>query len=514
MRYFIILITSIWFLVGCEDLLDMEPKNSLTYGNSMTEKELEASVRGAQAIIRTYMMMHYNNGSNYVNGSYADEVEYTLSLRRNLDPQVIPGGDWGQHYNVISVANRTIYLAKHSDLDQDRKNLYLGQGYFLKAFIYYDLLKEWGECVLIKDEVEPKPVAKSPWTEIADYAIEVAQEAVDALPDFSEIKDSKGQYASYKSTPCKGAANALLAHLCAWKAGGKYFAREDQRNYDERELWLRAERACSWVIDSSVYQLALSPEEVCTEVMVGGSKESIFESVYKDQWIELGGMWQMLKFNPAREYENWPINNLATPSDNEWNTFNIKTTTVREMFPDGDLRKDAYFYKFEEMAHPDSVEITHGFAYPYKWRYGYYQDDGWMKFLSNINQNKIWWRLADIILLRAECRARLGGEYIAGAMEDLNTIRRRANAKLYSSSEYGGDLRYAIFKEREKELLMEGYRYYDVIRNGYVRTELEEGFRKASDQDFIDGCFFNAIESGAFNKNTLMRQNSYWLRYM
>lgn len=137
-----------------------------------------------------------------------------------------------------------------------------------------------------------------------------------------------------------------------------------------------------------------------------------------------------------------------------------------------------------------------------------------MKFLSNINQNKIWWRLADIILLRAECRARLGGEYIAGAMEDLNTIRRRANAKLYSSSEYGGDLRYAIFKEREKELLMEGYRYYDVIRNGYVRTELEEGFRKASDQDFIDGCFFNAIESGAFNKNTLMRQNSYWLRYM
>ena len=42
------------------------------------------------------------------------------------------------------------------------------------------------------------------------------------------------------------------------------------------------------------------------------------------------------------------------------------------MFPDGDLRKDAYFYKFEEMAHPDSVEITHGFAYPYKLRYGYF----------------------------------------------------------------------------------------------------------------------------------------------
>ena len=79
----------------------------------------------------------------------------------------------------------------------------------------------------------------------------------------------------------------MLAHLCAWKAGGKYFAREDRRDYDELELLLRAERACSWVIDSSDYQLASSPEEVCTEVLVGGSKESIFESVYRLSLIHI-----------------------------------------------------------------------------------------------------------------------------------------------------------------------------------------------------------------------------------
>lgn len=105
-----------------------------------------------------------------------------------------------------------------------------------------------------------------------------------------------------------------------------------------------------------------------------------------------GNGWYVgsVEIQSAKDYENWPINNLAMPSDNEWNAFNIKTTTVQEMFPDGDLRKDAYFYKFEEMAHPDSVEITHGFAYPYKWRYGYYKDDGWGKYWRNINQNKIW----------------------------------------------------------------------------------------------------------------------------
>lgn len=504
--------------IGCEEMLEMEPKNSLTYGSNVTEKELEASFQGGLSQVRTYMMMFYNNSSNYVNGEYADEVtDYSMLLRRNLDPQMIPGDasiGWREHYNVISIANRTIYLAEHTDLAQDRKDFYAGEGYFLKAFAYYELLKEWGDCVLIKDEVKPRPVAKSPWTEVADYAIEMAQKAVDLLPDFDEITDSDGQPVHYKHTPCKGAANTLLAYLCAWKAGGKYFAQENQRNYDERELWLKAEKACSWVIDSSVYELAASPEEVCTEVLVGDSKESIYETVYKDQWVEMGAMYQSLNFCPARMYEQYPINPLATPAFNDYVSFRIKNSTVREMFPDGDLRRDAYFYEFEKMADPDSVEITKDFAYPYKWREGYYQDNGWSMWWANINQNKIWWRLADVILLRAECRARLGGEHVAGAIEDLNMIRRRANAKLYDASEYGGDLRYAIFKEREKELLMEGHRYYDVIRNGYVRTELDEGFRNASDQDFIEGCFFNTIGNGAFDGNTLMRQNTYWLRYM
>ena len=121
-------------------------------------------------------------------------------------------------------------------------------------------------------------------------------------------------------------------------------------------------------------------------------------------------------------------------------------------------------------------------------------------------------RLADIILLRAECRARLGNN--EGAIADLNTIRERADAELYNSSEYGGDLRYAIFKEREKELLMEGCRWYDVIRNGYYKTELYGGFRNVSKQDILDGVFFNAVDNNEFSENPLARQNTYWLKRM
>ena len=35
---------------------------------------------------------------------------------------------------------------------------------------------------------------------------------------------------------------------------------------------------------------------------------------------------------------------------------------------------------------------------------------------------------------------------------------------------------------------MEGQRYYDIIRNGYVRTELAGEFKTVTDQDLIDGA--------------------------
>ncbi|MFR7878645.1 MAG: RagB/SusD family nutrient uptake outer membrane protein [Butyricimonas paravirosa] len=84
--------------------------------------------------------------------------------------------------------------------------------------------------------------------------------------------------------------------------------------------------------------------------------------------------------------------------------------------------------------------------------------------------------------------------------------------KRYEETEYNGDLRYAIFKEREKELLMEGTRYCDVLRNEYYKTELYGNFRNVSDQDVVDGVFFNALEDYVFQDNPLMRQNAYWLK--
>lgn len=502
-------------LNGCNNVLDISPENSLTFRNALeTPQDFEAALQGAGQYVLEEVK--YQHTLQPVKGEYADEELPGGYPFRNLSPEIIQEGNWAVHYRIIAQSNIVLNFVDNADISQERKGLYKGQAYFYKALAYFELIRQYGDCVLVRDEVNVEPQGKTVWTEVADYAIELAQNAVDLLPEFDQVRDYSGTAPRYKSTPAKGSANALLAHLCAWKAGGKYFAVDV--DYDEQELWTRAEAATTAVIESGSYNLAANPEEVVTHVLVGDSRESIYETVFRNLWYEIDPSDHSFTFLVAQHYQNWPARPNSSPNDHSSMYLRVFSNTVKSMFPEDDLRKYAYFHDFDEMDKPENLPITNGYAYPYKWRDTYVATEGWQAGqMVNYNVNKIWWRLADIILLRAEARTRMGNN--AGAIADINTIRTRANSPLYDRSEYNNrDVRYAVFKEREKELLMEGHRYYDVIRNGYARTELQGGFRTASDQDFKDGAFFLIISPSSFPSdfanNPLMRQNIYWSRFM
>src|SRR3712207_1869894 len=83
------------------------------------------------------------------------------------------------------------------------------------------------------------------------------------------------------------------------------------------------------------------------------------------------------------------------------------------------------------------------------------------------------------------------------------------------------DLKKAIFKERERELIAENDgRYYDIIRNGYVKTELQGKFPLLTKSDIANGALFLPIPTSAFKSNegivinTQIQQSPYWLPYM
>ena len=221
------------------------------------------------------------------------------------------------------------------------------------------------------------------------------------------------------------------------------------------------------------------------------------------------------------------------------------------MYDNEDLRRDAYFYGTDADSiylkyvnnevvvdierGEDSVILVYdnqsiSRAYLYKYRYSYYtyNDISPEPRFVGLSQNIVIWRLADIYLLRAECRARQGK---ANAVDDLNVIRRRAYGNdshafpCVEDMENGlaGNIQLAIFREREKELLHEYHRYFDIVRNGwcflrgedtydYIRKEISEAYAQLTDQDIQDGALYNALTEEAFVNNDLMRQNRYWNR--
>lgn len=503
----IICILGLFLLTACDDMLRVEPENSLTFGSITEERDVESLARGVASSVRS--MVCWNSLLQIEKGEYADEVDDARRETRMLELEAGAADNWEIQYQVILGAQNILDYVGVVDMPKERRTFYEGQAYFFKALGYFDLLHRFGDCILQKEGVNWEPVAKTPWPVVCDFAIEMAEKAARTLPPFDKLKDCDGNLITSKSTPCRGAAYALLAHLCAWKAGGKYYAQPADRHYDERALWLKAEQACTEVINSPLYELAADPETVCATVIPGNSREGVYETVMKDYFNETGAR----TFSIGNYYVGYPVRPDCTPGTTRDFTFRIFTSTVRDMYPGSDLRKYAYFYDLDGMDAEDK-EITGGFAYPYKERSINITVTGTKKKFASFNGNRIWWRLADIYLLRAECRARLGGEYKDGAIDDINTIRRRAQAPLYASSEDNGDLQMTVFRERERELLMEGNRYYDIIRNGltYVRTFLEGGYQTASEQDYIDGAFFLMNKSDAFRSNPLMRQNLYWLK--
>ena len=516
--YIILLLGFAGILSGCEEWIDLKPENSVTFGNAFeTERDIEAALLGTEQSVRVNMTTASWQPQTY--GEYSDyrsTNSYDLLNENNPLAYIC---QWVWNYDVISSANVSLFYLNEVEMLQERQDFYRGCIAFFKAFAYLDLIRRWGDCVLIRDEVETEPIGKTSWPVVADYAIAQAREAVRLLPEWDELRDADGNVVNHRGRPCKGAANAVLAHLCAWKAGCKYMAQPDDRDYDEQALWRAADSACTAIINRpDIYDLEASPEDVCEKTLVDGGKECVFESVFRGYWGELSSSGESNLICLGKYYESYPVIPGYPQAYVRATTYRILNTTVRGMFKDyeeygevrHDTRRDAWFYNFEEMEQMDDA-ITGGYAYTYKWRYVRVATEGWNagQFI-NFDCNKIWFRLADIYLLRAECRARLDNRQ--GAIDDLNKIRDRAGAKRYSESEYNGDLRYAIFKEREKELLMEGQRWFDVLRNGYYKTELYGNFRNVSEQDIVDGVFFNALEDALFTDNPLMRQNTYWLK--
>jgi hypothetical protein len=502
--------------LACDDLLDVKPENAVTYTNFFeTEKDLNQTNAELYARLREIYFLFSGSNPHIIMGLRYDAQnaydEYPEELK-SLLPQAFKaqgGLSWAYHYGAIFQANLILdNLFRATSVASDRVDHYAGHAHFVKGLVYYEIARRWGDAPVPTTSRAIETLGRLPAAAVLDTAEANARKALALLLPHDVSVDYKGAPTG-KVYAHKGAAAALLAHIHAWRGGC----------FNDMEAYREAERYCSMILDGEVgfFQLEPDPEAVCVNKGAGGrlTTESLFELVNNP--LDFGGGFTTGRYHAGigfhmgstYSYGAFPFNPLPDQeSENRYyNYYLLSNETVKEIWGEEDARREAYFHDFAGMeAMP--AEVTGGYAYPYFWREAVL-DPYWGE-LVNLEGNRLFWRLADLILLRAEARCRAG---LPGAEEDLNRVRDRAGADRYPAARDTGGLQMAIFREREKELFFDGERYYDIVRNGYYRLPgmISPAFEQLTEADVAGGALHVPVADEVFERNAKMRRNPFWL---
>lgn len=513
-------------LFSCNDWLTVEPEDSITFVNYFkSESEVESLYNNILSNMRWICMG--NQPYCYLSVD-ADILEYSYEGYRTLDPMIYLDDesmtldiDWNVFYNVIYCANLIIENQyRFENISKERADFWLAQAHFSKAISYFRIAQIWGDAPISKGSESIEPEGKQPALEVLREAVKAAKLALE-LPTHDQLKDAHKQTITSKQYASVGTVNTLLANIYAWMGGLT----------QEQEYWTQAEFHASQVLDGKAGLYELEDMNGLISKVFGkerNSKETIYcidndpLDVERKYWFSFNWMLpgQLLMSYPYTTTNEEEIGMLA---EDYWEDYSkISVETVLEIFPDkNDLRREEYWYKLGELTYKNSywdedlsemveVDVVSPYAHIAKWRDVIYQESEEITSERPViatDGDWVIWRLADLILLRAECRANLG---MSNAIEDLNRVRIRSGLTAYSGPTDKESLRREIFNERRRELFGEGQFYFDIVRNGYYREILPGNFKTLTEQDVKNGALYSPVSPNAFQKNTLMTQNTYW----
>lgn len=520
MRNIILLIVMLCTWTSCD--LDLQSENALNYSNAFaTESELNTTTSSILFYLNSFFS---ENLVPIMAGAVADEMSQENLDYRNGNPYVISSAnpDWAMLYNVIFESNLLLdNIGNTKGLSEERYNFHCGQANFAMGLAYFALAQRYGDCVITNNSSDLVMYSTSPMLEVIDKAIQCARRGYEQLPVFEQLKGMNGTSVTSKQYACKGTCAALLAHLYAWKGSVIELYKLDGNS---QEAYGKSVEYASLLIDRKAgnYSLCSTPEELCTHLSIRGDNNP--EAIFTFPFDVARSEYTVTPNVVGTYYVSWPVDQFQTEGDLAFTpSLRIYKQTVSEMYPDEtDARRSAFFYEWDEQ---HVVEGDHGeqdYAIMYKFRKGLISQDQSSTgggYFRSLDADYVYWRLADIILLRAECYAKLN--QTGPAEKDLNTIRNRSEAVEYPSG-HDTNLQLAIFKEREREFIGENDgRYFDIMRNNYIKTELQGYFIELTWSDIQGGALFLPIPIGAYKDsssgliiNTNIRQKSYWHKFI
>jgi hypothetical protein len=482
--------TALIILIGlvtatsCNKILDLEPHNS-TFTNAYFTNGTDANtgIAGAYALLRSVLL---NNSSFHVYGdatakefnivSNFDNANYNISNGEFTGLNVGSGyWNWQNYYQLLQQINLLINKVPDIPLNtftnQDDKKRIVGEAYYLRAFTYFYMSRVWGDVPLKLapdlDISQAKNIPRSPAADVMKQCLADLKIAEDNLTYGYNDQSQRAVRAN------KGSAFALEAHIQAWT-----------HNYSA------CEQAAAQVIDNGGYSLIADTSQF-SKVFVGKSNEGIFEiniNYGQSEGIAInnGGYTPTLQF---------PF--ISSKTRLEWP---VSRDYVNKLYTDtSDIRYAKYFFQAQSEGNGQTIKFSN-ITYA----------DGSAKNDPRLSNNLIIFRLADIILLRAEALNHLGRD--AEAVVLLNKVRHRAQIADYTGT--GDALNRTILEERLRELFYEGHSFYDLVRIkkiGSTTSSFIADYNSSFDDVRINaGGNYWPIDPVMFKDDFVLKQTPYW----
>lgn len=446
-------------IMGCSDLKENPVGLLAPDGFFKSTTDIQTAVNGAYGnMIHRYFMSRTMSMSLMLRSDMVDLNPNVTNAERVQFNAVACLADntniaryWPKCYQIIAAANEAIAGGDLVNVDASEKNPIIAQAYFARAFVYFHLVRQFGDIPYLTEPVSDiqaaSAISKTPAAEVYKNIISDLEFAKEWLPNIQP---------GNRSRPAKSAASSYLALV--------YLTMENyQKAYDEAKE----------VIDNEdVYDLGLESDfqDLFDVSKVDNLKEPIFVLDFIGQSDGDQGRDYLAAYTGIRLDEQYGYGggwSVLVPSLNVYNAWDGR-----------DYRKSVSF---------DSTAVFGGEVHPYTEFTDFYSGGvDWPHIAKytrkagsalngngrNTNSNYIMMRYAEVLLIAAEAL----NEIDPGTTEAdgyVNRVRARARNRAGVMTSYPADVtpgmsqddfRTMVLEERRLEFAFECKRWYDIAR--------------------------------------------------
>jgi starch-binding outer membrane protein, SusD/RagB family len=449
------------------NVLDITPVDSITQDKFWnTPDEAAAAAVGINDGLQTVALWSGVWGdlrADVYSSTRGNLVQELVDVMRNRLNPGLPFTDWGRLYVTIGRANWMLAnLARVNNLSEAQRSQFTGEATFARAFSYYYAVRLWGDVPLV---TEPYTSATQDFMLPRNPKAQVlAQIETDIAEAVAKLPPAYGSPAETKGRPTRWAALALQTDFSLWMAKA-----EGKPEYFEKAI-----AAADQIITAGNFSLV--PTASYRNIFSAkNTAESIYEIQFNNTQNELQDAGNGASNSPA-----------ALTSYAPFGSFNrlLISEKLLAAFEPGDARVPAV-----------TLDVDSSFPKFTK----YLGTPTGVQQVTFYDANIVIYRLADIILLRAEALNDLGRT--AEAITELDRIRARAGLTPTTALTQA-EVKEAILKERFVELAAEGKRWFDLVRNGLVTRELTDISRPEN--------ILWPINENVLNANPALEQNGFY----